>query len=124
MFARKTSEPSSALADQAAQALMPAQQVLTHAMNGLAEPAHELGHDAAHLLNRAADQANILAQRGLVAMRESSQQLRDRARQSSESAVLYIKDKPVQAMLMAAAAGAVLMALSSLISRSGRRSRD
>jgi hypothetical protein len=38
--------------------------------------------------------------------------------------VLYIKDKPVQAMLMAAAAGAVLMALSSLISRSGRRSRD
>jgi len=70
------------------------------------------------LLNRATEQVSSLAQRGADAVRGGSQQLRDQARHASDSTVTYIKDEPVKAVLIAAATGAVLMALVSLMSRS------
>jgi hypothetical protein len=46
--------------------------------------------------------------------------LRDKALRASDNTVGYIKDEPVKAMLIAAATGAALMALVSLITRSHR----
>jgi ElaB/YqjD/DUF883 family membrane-anchored ribosome-binding protein len=74
------------------------------------------------MITRAADQAAAVAQRGVDAVREGSQQVRDRAQQASESTVKYIKEEPIKSVLIAAATGAALMALISLASRSRDRS--
>ena len=72
------------------------------------------------LINRLSSQAETAARRGVDAVRDTSAQLRERAVKASDSTVGYIKDEPVKAMLIAAATGAALMALVSLITRSHR----
>jgi ElaB/YqjD/DUF883 family membrane-anchored ribosome-binding protein len=66
-------------------------------------------------------QAANAAQRGVAALHDTSQRLLDRAHHAQESTVTYIRDEPVKAMLMAAAAGATLMALVGLLTRSRSR---
>jgi len=65
-----------------------------------------------------ADEASSMAQHGVDAMRHGQQQLLEQAHRASVNTRGYIKDEPVKAMLMAAAAGAALMALATLVSRS------
>ena len=119
------SEPSNAVVDQAANvadhAIRSTQQVANNTLDGMAEGVQDLRHQATPLLNRAAEQANALAQRGAEAVRETSQQLRDKAQQASDSTVTYIRDEPVKSMLIAAATGAALMGLLGLMSRSHHR---
>ena len=69
------------------------------------------------LLARAGEQASALAQRGVDAVRDRSLQVREQALRASDNTLNYIKDEPVKAVLMAAAAGAVLMALIGLLRR-------
>lgn len=73
------------------------------------------------LLAQAADKASALAQRGLDAVRERSQDLRSSALRASDRTVEYIQAEPVKAVLIAAAAGAALMALVGLLARRGDR---
>ena len=73
---------------------------------------------AVPLLNRASHQLGDLAHDGLDAVRHGSEQVRDSARKANKQAVGYIRQEPVKSMLLAAAAGAVLMALVGLASRS------
>ena len=75
---------------------------------------------AAPIINRVATQAEELARRSADAVRETSQQLRDRAVRVSDSTVGYVKDEPLKSILIAAAAGAALMALVTLLSRRDR----
>lgn len=72
---------------------------------------------AAHV----AQQASDLTQRGADAVRAGSQQLREKAQSMGDSTVDYIKDEPIKSMLIAAATGAALMAMLSLVSRAGHR---
>lgn len=73
------------------------------------------GHAAnsQHLLSLAADQAKALAQRGSAAVREQAQK-------ASESTVAYIQEKPVKAVMIAAATGAALTLVIGMLSRSRR----
>jgi ElaB/YqjD/DUF883 family membrane-anchored ribosome-binding protein len=82
------------------------------------EEGNSLAAQAGPMIDRAAGKASALAHRGLDAVLESSDQLRAKAHQASDSTVAYIRQEPVKAMLMAAAAGAALTALISLLSRS------
>ncbi len=50
--------------------------------------------------------------------REMAEQVRQRALQASEKAAAYARDEPMKSLLIAAAAGAVLMGLLSLMVRS------
>ena len=113
------------LADQAAQsadnAIRSTQRVTHDALDSLAGTVQDVRNEATPLLNRATEQASALAQRGVNAVRDSSQQLRDRAVRATDSTVMYIKDEPLKAMLIAAATGAALMALVGLLSRSRHR---
>ena len=113
------------LADQAAQsadnAIKATQRVANEALDGLAGTVQDMRQQATPLLNRASEQAGALAQRGADALRDGTQQLRDKALRASDSTVSYIKDEPVKAMLIAAATGAALMALVNLMSGSRRR---
>jgi ElaB/YqjD/DUF883 family membrane-anchored ribosome-binding protein len=67
------------------------------------------------------DAAFGAAQRSVAALRDGTQHLVDRAQHASDSTVTYIKGEPVKAMLIAAAAGATLMALVGLLTRSRDR---
>jgi ElaB/YqjD/DUF883 family membrane-anchored ribosome-binding protein len=72
---------------------------------------------AAHVARQAED----LTQRGVDAVRAGGEQLREKAQTLSDGTVDYIKDEPIKSMLIAAATGAALMAMLSLVSRAGHR---
>ena len=63
-------------------------------------------------------EAEAAARRGIEAVRDTSQQLREKALRASDSAVGYVRDEPIKAMLIAAATGALLMGIVALMSRS------
>lgn len=125
MFSNKTVEANNGLADQAAksadQAIRSTQRVANEALDGLAGSVQDLRQQAAPMLNRVSEQAGAMAQRGVDAVRDGSAHLREKALQAQDNTVSYIKDEPVKAMLIAAAAGAALMAMLSLMTRSHDR---
>jgi ElaB/YqjD/DUF883 family membrane-anchored ribosome-binding protein len=110
------------LADQAAQsadsAIQSTQRFANDTLDSLSNKVHEVRDQAAPVLNRVAEKAETLARRGIDVVKDSSQQLRERALHVSDSTVGYIKDEPIKAILIAAATGAALMALISLMTRS------
>jgi ElaB/YqjD/DUF883 family membrane-anchored ribosome-binding protein len=126
MQAKTNFESQNNIADQAAQgadnAIKSTQQVANQALESLASTVQDARKQVAPLLNRATEQASALAQRGLDAARNSAQQLRQTALQATDTTAGYIKNDPIKAVLIAAATGAALMALVSLMSRS--RSND
>jgi len=122
MFAKKTLDQPTNIADQAAQtaddAIKSTQQVANHALDSLAGSVQEARKQVSPLLNRATEQASAMAHRGIDAVREGSHQLREKALHATDTTAGYIKNDPIKAVLIAAATGAALMALVSLISRS------
>jgi len=90
--------------------------------NKPAKNSHNLADMAGPLMESANEQVTEMAQRVVEAVRESSEQLQDKAAAASDSTVKYIRDEPVKSLLIAAATGAVLMALANLMWRA--RTRD
>jgi ElaB/YqjD/DUF883 family membrane-anchored ribosome-binding protein len=113
------------MADQAAasadSAIKTTQRATNNAFDSLAGGVQDLRNQAAPLIARASSQASDLTQRGADTVRETTQQLRERALRASDSTVNYIREEPVKSMLIAAATGAGLMALLSLMTRSNDR---
>lgn len=124
MTTHQPSDSLNQLADQAAasadHAIKSTQGVANEALNALAGSVQDVRDEAAPMFSHTGEHIGALAQRGVDAVRDSSQHLRDKALHASDSAVGYIKDEPVKAMLIAAATGAALMALLSLMARSRR----
>jgi ElaB/YqjD/DUF883 family membrane-anchored ribosome-binding protein len=122
MISTNPTETSNHLVDQAAQsadnAIQSTRRVADDTLDSLAGSVETLRQQAAPLLNRVGEQASALASRGAAAVRDGSQHLREKAVHASDSTIGYIKDEPVKAMLIAAATGAALMALLSLLTRS------
>jgi len=112
MFFNKV-QPKS-LADQAVestnQAIKSTQRVTNEAFDSLADRVQDLSQ-----------QASVLAHHGVDSVRDTSQQLRDKALRASDNTLNYIKDEPVKSVLIAAATGAALMALICLTARSRDR---
>jgi ElaB/YqjD/DUF883 family membrane-anchored ribosome-binding protein len=118
MFGKST--PSNASAADAAKssvehAMQTTSGVADQALDKLSKTAQDLRDQVSPVLDRASEQASALAQRGVEAVRERSVQVRDQAMRASDGTLNYIKDEPVKAMLIAAAAGAALMALLGLL---------
>jgi ElaB/YqjD/DUF883 family membrane-anchored ribosome-binding protein len=76
---------------------------------------------ATQALHHAGDAANSLARQGADLMRHTSHDLQERAQRVSRQTTDYIQQEPVKAMLMAAAAGAVLMTVLGWLARSRTR---
>lgn len=70
------------------------------------------------LMNHAAEKADAYLQHGLEAVRHSTDQLLTQAHNASDMTVNFIKREPVKSVLWAAASGAVIMTLITLLSRS------
>lgn len=113
MFNKHSQDPSS-LADQAAQsathAIHSTQRVANDALDSVAASVQDLRH-----------QASALAHRGADSVRDTSKQLRDTALRASDNTLNYIKDEPIKSVLIAAATGAALMALISMMASSRDR---
>ena len=116
---------TNSLTDRAAQsadgAIKSTQHGVNDAFDSLSGTVKDIRDQAAPLVNRATEQASALAHRGADAVRESSRQLRDKAAHASDATVNYIKDEPVKSILIAAATGAALMGLVSMMGRSHHR---
>lgn len=63
------------------------------------------------------EQTSKLAQRGMDAVHDGAVQLRQQAQYSTDATVQYIRDEPIKSVLIAAAAGATLMALIGIVNR-------
>lgn len=103
---------------KADQAIRSTQRMTNDALDGLSNSVHSASQRVAPMINRATEQASQLAQRSMEAVRHSSQQLRDKAMHASDTTASYIRNDPIKSVLIAAATGAALMALVSLLSRS------
>lgn len=108
--------------DQAASAaegaIRSTQRAADDALDSLSNKVEDLRSQAAPLINRVSAKAEDAAKRGMEVMRDGSQQLREKALRATDSTVAYVKDEPVKSMLIAAATGALLMGLVSLMGRS------
>ena len=115
-------EKSSAIADAVAQsadhAIRATQRTANDALDTVAGAVQDVRHEVAPALNRATEHVTDFAQHGLDVVRDGSRRIRLQAQHASEATVNYIRHEPVKAVLIAAATGAVLMALVSLIARS------
>ena len=69
-------------------------------------------------VERAAERATEVARQGTQKLQQGTQQVKAQLNHVSDSAIAYVKDEPVRALLIAAAAGAALMALAGLLGRS------
>ena len=111
-----------AAADKAAGAvkdgISTAQQGLGQAASAAAGRVDQWRDEAAPALEKASAKAQEVGQKGMDALADASMQLRERALEASDAAVAYAKDEPMKALLIAAAAGALLMGLLSLMVRS------
>lgn len=99
-------------------AIKSTQRMANDAMDSLSDKVEDLRSQAGPTINRLATQAEDAARRGIAAVKENTQQLREKAMQATDTTVTYIKDDPIKAMLIAAATGAALMALVSMMGRS------
>ena len=117
MFGNKPADQASNLADQAAlsadHALKATRRAASDALTSLA--------GTVPLLDRATEQISALAHSGMDSVRDTSRQLRNKTQYASDCTVNYIKDEPVKSVLIAAATGAALMALISLMGQARRR---
>lgn len=124
MFGNKPTSTPTPLVDAAArsidQALSATRQAANGALEGLGDAAHQLRDDTVPMIDRLNDQAHLLARQGMDAVRDQSLHLQARARRTSDDTLHYIRDEPVKAVLIAAATGAVLMALAGLLMRPQR----
>lgn len=91
-----------------------------HFADGAERALHDVRERVAPNAIRWASQAEELAHRGVSKVRESGEQVRERALAYSERGVQYVKDEPLKAVLIAAAAGALLVTLLGSRSRSHR----
>ena len=88
-------------------------------------PLANSSNSALHQASSAIEQASELTHRGVEAvrdgLREGVHQVREKAQTISEQTACYIQEKPVKSVLIAAATGATLMGLLSLIVRGSGR---
>jgi ElaB/YqjD/DUF883 family membrane-anchored ribosome-binding protein len=83
-----------------------------------ADAALDTTHNVA---SQALDNISKAVEHGMERVRETSHQVRDSAARASEGTVNYIRHDPVKSVLIAAATGAALMALVSLLTRQSNR---
>ncbi|MES2947120.1 MAG: hypothetical protein V4858_01125 [Pseudomonadota bacterium] len=81
---------------------------------------NDIAAQAAQKLDGAKEQFSAVVKPSIDALQNSYSQVRDKMVKASDHTVEYVKAEPVKAMLIAAATGAVLMALL----RPSRSSRE
>ncbi len=79
----------------------------------VADQAVQVLNDQTAGLQRAISDAGELARQGIAKAQQAGQSVREQVGRAGDSTVNYIKEEPVKAVLIAAAAGAAVAALAS-----------
>lgn len=104
--------------DKADQAIGQARKAADGALDTLQEKASHLAAVAPGTLSRVAAQIDDITRRGIDRAKAASETAKEQAARAGDRTVGYIKDEPVKAVLVAAAAGAVLAVCIGALSRS------
>ena len=86
------------------------------------EPAVKFVDAALSRTQHATDAANTFLKNGVDTVLQTSQQVSESVQNATAKTTHYIREEPIKSVLIAAATGAVLMALVALVSRSSARS--
>ena len=111
----RSTAPTKPIADEAVRLTDQAAAAASHAIRSSQRA-------AGAAIDRWSDHADSALLRGVDAFSKATHQLRDSARRSSNAAALRVRDQPLQSVLIAAAAGAALMAIVGFVSRSRKSS--
>ena len=110
------------LADKAADAVQGGvrntQALVDETGNKLSGGAESLRGKTGPAIDRLTGEAKATAQQGFAAMNNAARQIRSTAAGASDSVINYTKENPVQALLLAAASGALAVALVRAVARS------
>jgi len=85
--------------------------------NQLPEQAHNLTEQAAQSAQTAVKSTQRMANAAVDGISEASRQLRTSAMHATDSTAQHIRDEPIKAVLIAAATGAAVAALISILTR-------
>lgn len=107
-----------AVARSAERAIQSTQRGANETLESLSGAVEEARRKAGPMLDQAGDHVSSLAEHGAEAIRGTTHAVRERARHASDATLDYIRNEPLKAVLIAAATGAVLMALISLMRNS------
>ena len=122
--ASSMSDDMQSMADRAAtktqQAIDTTRVATDDALDALSGGVVKLSKEAPDAIARITAQVEELTRRSLERARETSAQVRDAVNEASDRTVARIKDEPVKAVLIAAATGAAVAALISLLSNRSR----
>jgi ElaB/YqjD/DUF883 family membrane-anchored ribosome-binding protein len=123
MFSRKSNDNGSTrpVSSAAGSAIREAQRGATAVVDQLADGAQALQQQGSDVVERTTQRFDTLAHQGAQLLQDRAQRVLDRAHDASHQTRDYIESQPLKSVLMAAAAGAALMALATLLVRSGRR---
>lgn len=112
-----------ALAHGVDDAIHSSQQIAHQTFDHLADRVDSARLQATPVFDRLAHRAEALKYRGVTAIRDGSDRLRYQAVRATDSTMGYIRKKPVKSVLIAAAAGAVIVALVAALGR-GKKPGD
>ncbi|MDQ2763513.1 MAG: hypothetical protein M3Y22_08495 [Pseudomonadota bacterium] len=94
------------------------QQSANEAMDKVSDKVDQAAAKVAPAIDKVSDTANAAMAKARETWNDTSGQLREQAQKASDMATAYAKDEPIKAMLIAAATGALLMCLITLMARS------
>jgi ElaB/YqjD/DUF883 family membrane-anchored ribosome-binding protein len=104
-----------AVARSAERVVQSTQRGANEALDSLSSAVEDARRKSGPMLDEAGDRIAGLADQGAEALRGTTYAVRERARHASDATLDYIRNEPLRAVLIAAATGAVLMALISLM---------
>jgi ElaB/YqjD/DUF883 family membrane-anchored ribosome-binding protein len=119
----RTESVANHVADKSEEAIEAARRAADGALDALHDKVDALHDLIPGVFGRAAARADELTRRGIERARRTSYDVRDRVGHAGDVTVAYIKDEPVKSILIAAAAGAALAALASMLSRTRATAR-
>lgn len=109
-------------ADKVQSGIREAKQGVNAAAASASNKVESLRSGTGPALDKAADRAQGLLGQGIDAVSDATRRARDFASDTQDSIVTYTREKPVTALLIAAAAGAALVTLIRALSPSNRDS--
>lgn len=116
--ALKSEQAADAVGQRADEALKSARRAANGAIEALHDKVDELNESVPGALGRAAARVDEITRRGIERARDTSLHMRDSVTRAGDRTVAYIKDEPLKSVLIAAAAGAAVAALVSVLARS------
>lgn len=98
-------------------AIRSTQRMAHQGLDRMADGLDEARSQTGAALNKLVHDTESLTHRGMEAVREGTHQLREKSLHVKDATASYIQHEPVKSMLIAAAVGAGLMALVTLVTR-------